>query len=58
MWSWIPQRLTVYNPQLIFTTQEHGFSINTFYNYIEELEHCFIVIKTIQNEVIFISLVK
>jgi hypothetical protein len=51
IWSWLPERFTIKTPQLIFTTLENGNSLNTLYNRIDLLEHCLIVIKTIQNEV-------
>ena len=51
LWNWIPQRLTVYSPNMLFTTQEHGTSINTLFNVLDELEYCFLVIKTFQNEI-------
>jgi hypothetical protein len=42
----------VYSPNMLFTTQEHGTSINTLYNVIDELEYCFIVIKTFKDEIL------
>ena len=35
----------------MFTTLEHGNSLNTLYNKIDDLEYCIIVIKTIDSEV-------
>jgi hypothetical protein len=52
LWNWIPERLTVYSPSLVFTSLEHGTSLNTLYSVLDNLEHCFIVIKTFENEVI------
>jgi hypothetical protein len=51
IWNWLPQRFTVYKPCLVFTTSEHGSSLNTLYNKIDHLEYSIIVIKTIENEV-------
>lgn len=56
IWNWVPQRLTVYTPQLLFTTQENGTSLHTLFNAIDHLEYSLIVIKTFQNEVIIINL--
>lgn len=51
LWSWIPQRLSVYNPNMLYTSQEHGTSVNTLLNVLDELEYCIIVVKTFQDEI-------
>ena len=51
LWNWIPQRLTVYKPSVLFTTQEHGTSITTLFNVLDELELCILLVRTFQNEV-------
>ena len=51
LWNWIPQRLTLYPPSLLFTTEVNGTSMATLFNVLDELEHCIIVIKTFENEV-------
>lgn len=52
LWNWIPQRLSVYSPSVLFTTQEHGTSPTTLFNILDELEHCILVVKTFDNQVI------
>lgn len=36
---------------MLFTTNEHGTSVNTLFNYIDELENSILVIKTFDNEI-------
>ncbi|RZF33167.1 hypothetical protein LSTR_LSTR004853 [Laodelphax striatellus] len=31
LWSWLPERITMYQPVLLYTTEEHGCSLTTFY---------------------------
>ena len=51
LWNWVPQRLTVNAPSLLFTTEVNGTSMGTLFNVLDELEHCILVIKTFDNEV-------
>lgn len=51
LWNWIPQRLTVNAPSLLFTTEVNGTSMATLFNVLDELEHCILVIKTFDNEI-------
>ncbi|RNA23561.1 TBC1 domain family member 24 isoform X4 [Brachionus plicatilis] len=51
IWNWIPQRLSICTPNMLFTTQENGTSLNTLFNVLDELEYCLIVIKTFENEI-------
>lgn len=52
IWNWLPQRLSVYSPSMLFTTQEDGTSFNTLFNILDDLEYSLIVIKTFENEVL------
>lgn len=51
IWNWIPQRLSLSTPKMLFTTEENGTSLNTLFNVLDDLEYCLIVIKTFQNEI-------
>src|SRR5690348_13124036 len=41
----------MYQPELIYTTEEHGSSVTTFFNRVEQYEPTLMIIKTTRNEV-------
>ncbi|XP_075213185.1 GTPase-activating protein skywalker isoform X2 [Lycorma delicatula] len=51
LWSWLPERITMYQPVLLYTTEEHGCSLTTFYVRVEQHEPTLLMIKTCNNEV-------
>ncbi|XP_023314950.1 TBC1 domain family member 24 isoform X8 [Trichogramma pretiosum] len=51
LWSWLPVRITMYQPVLLYTTEEHGCSLTTFYVRVEKYEPTLMMIKTCNNEV-------
>ncbi|CAO1320291.1 unnamed protein product [Diamesa serratosioi] len=51
LWSWLPVRITMYTPVLLYTTEEHGCSLTTFYVRVEQHEPTLLMIKTCNNEV-------
>lgn len=51
LWSWLPVRITMYQPILLYTTEEHGCSLTTFYVRVEKHEPTLLLIKTCNNEV-------
>ncbi|XP_061379275.1 GTPase-activating protein skywalker isoform X3 [Danaus plexippus] len=51
LWSWLPIRITMYQPVLLYTTEEHGCSLTTFYVRVEHHEPTLLMIKTCNNEV-------
>ncbi|XP_018910949.1 GTPase-activating protein skywalker isoform X2 [Bemisia tabaci] len=51
LWSWLPVRITMYQPILLYTTEEHGCSLTTFYVRVEQHEPTLLLIKTCNNEV-------
>ncbi|XP_026480368.1 TBC1 domain family member 24 isoform X1 [Ctenocephalides felis] len=51
LWSWLPVRITMYQPILLYTTEEHGCSLTTFYFRVEQHEPTLLMIKTCNNEV-------
>lgn len=51
LWEWLPDRLMVREPFVIFNMSEHGSSLNTFYDKAAQYEPTLLVIKTLKNEV-------
>lgn len=51
LWSWLPVRITMYQPVLLYTTEEHGCSLTTFFIRVEQHEPTLLMIKTCNNEV-------
>jgi hypothetical protein len=51
LWTWLPVRITMYQPVLLYTTEEHGCSLTTFYVRVEHHEPTLLMIKTCNNEV-------
>ncbi|XP_063244570.1 GTPase-activating protein skywalker isoform X4 [Bacillus rossius redtenbacheri] len=51
LWSWLPVRITMYQPILLYTTEEHGCSLTTFYLRVEMYEPTLLMIKTCSGEV-------
>lgn len=51
LWSWLPVRITMYQPRLLYTTEEHGCSLTTFYVRVQDHEPTLLMIKTCNNEV-------
>ncbi|KAG7282778.1 hypothetical protein CRUP_029986 [Coryphaenoides rupestris] len=46
IWSWIPERFALCQPQLLFTTATHGCSLNRFYSHCEGYEPTLLLIRT------------
>ncbi|KAL0984360.1 hypothetical protein UPYG_G00140460 [Umbra pygmaea] len=52
IWSWIPERFALCEPQLLFTTSTHGCSLNSrFYGHVEGYEPTLLLIRTCDAEV-------
>ncbi|XP_044837747.1 TBC1 domain family member 24-like [Mauremys mutica] len=51
MWSWIPERFSLFPPVLLFSTSENGYSLQRFYSCCEGYEPTVLLIKTTQGEV-------
>lgn len=51
LWSWLPVRITMYQPELLYTTEEHGCSMTTFFNRVEQHEPTILVVKTTTGDV-------
>ncbi|MBN3274756.1 TBC24 protein, partial [Polyodon spathula] len=50
IWAWIPERFALCQPQLLFTTSEHGCSLNSFYAQSEGYEPTLLLIRTTEQE--------
>ncbi|WAR28276.1 SKY-like protein, partial [Mya arenaria] len=50
VWTWLPTRYAVCQPELLFTTEEHGTSLVTLYQRVENYQPTIIVIKTTKDE--------
>ncbi|XP_067669794.1 GTPase-activating protein skywalker-like isoform X1 [Haliotis asinina] len=51
VWSWLPARLAVCVPELLFTSEEHGTSLRTVYSKIESRQQTLFFIRNTENEV-------
>ncbi|XP_073463090.1 TBC1 domain family member 24-like [Aquarana catesbeiana] len=51
VWSWIPERFSLYPPVLLFSTLEHGYSLQRFYAHCEGFEPTVLLIKTTTSKV-------
>ncbi|CAF0933505.1 unnamed protein product [Adineta steineri] len=51
LWNWLPVRLSLTQPHLVFTTQEHGFRLQTLLDKINEIEYSILIIKTTNGEI-------
>ena len=51
VWSWLPPAEGVKEPMRVFTTNEHGYSLKTLYEKVEEYGPSLIVIRTVDNDV-------
>ncbi|TMS22130.1 TBC1 domain family member 24 [Larimichthys crocea] len=51
IWSWIPERFALCQPQLLFTTSTHGCSLNRFYQHCEGYEPTLLLIRTTDADV-------
>ncbi|NXP07415.1 TBC24 protein, partial [Thinocorus orbignyianus] len=51
VWSWIPERFSLFAPLLLFSTSEDGCSLQRFYTRCEGYEPTVLLIKTTEGEV-------
>ncbi|XP_056286442.1 TBC1 domain family member 24 [Pseudoliparis swirei] len=51
IWSWIPERFALCQPQLVFTTSTHGCSLTRFYSHCEGHEPTLLLIRTTDGDV-------
>jgi len=55
LWHWLPERMTMADPELIYSSNEHGISLTTFYTRSEKYEPTILLIKTTEGEVIHLK---
>ena len=51
IWHWLPERMTTIDPTLVYSSEEHGISLSTFYTKSELYEPTILVVKTRTNEI-------
>ncbi|XP_062979319.1 TBC1 domain family member 24-like [Elgaria multicarinata webbii] len=51
VWSWIPERFSLFSPLLLFSTSEDGYSLQRFYSCCEGYEPTVLLLKTTLGEV-------
>ncbi|XP_052057616.1 GTPase-activating protein skywalker-like isoform X2 [Mytilus californianus] len=51
IWTWLPPRFAVCQPELLYTSEEHGTSLMTLYSRVESYQPTLIFIKTTTDEV-------
>lgn len=51
IWSWIPERFALCQPQLLFTTSNHGCSLTRFYSHCDGYEPTLLLIRTTDGDV-------
>lgn len=51
LWSWLPSRITILMPQLIYSSNEHGCCLTAFYMKVDTWEPTVLLIKTDTEEV-------
>lgn len=51
IWNWLPVRMTMYQPSLLYTTEEHGSSLTTFYQRVEGHDQTILLVRTTCNHV-------
>jgi len=51
LWSWLPPAEGVKEPLRVFTTNEHGYSLKTLYEKVEEYGPTLIVLRTVDNDI-------
>ncbi|XP_064462507.1 GTPase-activating protein skywalker-like isoform X3 [Ornithodoros turicata] len=50
LWTWLPPRISILQPQLIYSTNEHGSSLTNFYALVETWEPTVLTIFTTEGE--------
>jgi len=51
LWEWLPDRLMVSEPVVLFNMTEHGNSLSTFYTRADQWEPTLLIVKTLKNEI-------
>ncbi|XP_023326393.1 TBC1 domain family member 24 isoform X2 [Eurytemora carolleeae] len=51
IWNLIPERITMITPKLVYSSNDHGTSLQTFFNKTEKYEPTILVIKSYEGDV-------
>lgn len=52
LWEWLPERVVVREPEVVFSTAEHGRSLQTFFGLAQHLEPTVLLVRTPQDHVL------
>ncbi|XP_053494036.1 TBC1 domain family member 24-like [Ictalurus furcatus] len=51
VWAWIPERFSLFSPERLYSTEEHGGDLTAFYAHVEGHEPTVLLLKTVDEEV-------
>ncbi|XP_046706204.1 TBC1 domain family member 24-like isoform X2 [Silurus meridionalis] len=51
VWAWIPERFSLFRPERLYSTEEHGRDLTSFYKHVEVHEPTVLLLKTVDEEV-------
>lgn len=56
LWNWLPPRITMLQPEIIYSTNEHGSSLTNFYFHTDTWEPTVVAILTTRDEVAIVHI--
>ncbi|KAG7327072.1 hypothetical protein KOW79_010473 [Hemibagrus wyckioides] len=51
VWAWIPERFSLFSPERLYSTEEHGRNLTSFYAHVEGHEPTVLLLRTVDEEV-------
>ncbi|KAK3575655.1 hypothetical protein QTP86_031628, partial [Hemibagrus guttatus] len=51
VWAWIPERFSLFIPERLYSTEEHGRNLTSFYAHVEGHEPTVLLLRTVDEEV-------
>ncbi|KAK2857349.1 hypothetical protein Q7C36_005268 [Tachysurus vachellii] len=51
VWAWIPERFALFSPERLYSTEEHGRNLASFYAHVEGHEPTVLLLRTVDEEV-------
>lgn len=51
LWNWLPSRITILSPQLVYSSNEHGCCLTAFFMKVDSWEPTILIVKTNNNEI-------
>ncbi|TUJ41096.1 TBC1 domain family member 24 [Bagarius yarrelli] len=55
VWAWIPERFSLFSPERLYSTEEHGRNLTSFYAGAEGREPTVLLLKTVDEETIIVA---